>query len=161
LLLKLYHTDWKSKNKNFYKIKIVIHFSQGLIHFAEKRNNMKKSNCSRLSRGILRSPSARKSFQREKRAFSHYCCYYYYYYYYYYAEREGGKEIARNACEKVQSRILYLAFQVSKQHSIEKLVSCAIAFSRERAKLVNYYRLDKCNMKYRASHLAFIQNSNR
>ena len=137
----------------------MIHFSQALIHFAEKRNNMKKSNCSRLPRGILRSPSARKSFQREKRAFSHY--YYYYYYYYYYAEREGGKEIARNACEKVQSRILYLAFQVSKQHSIEKLVSCAIAFSRERAKLVNCHRLDKCNVKCRAPHLAFIQDSNR
>lgn len=85
---------------------------------------MKKSNCSHLSRGILDRPQPTESFQREKRAFSHY----------YYADGEGGKEIARNACEKVQSRILHLAFRVSKRRSIEKSASCAIAFSRERAR---------------------------
>ncbi|KAM0728405.1 hypothetical protein ACS0PU_005187 [Formica fusca] len=69
-------------------------------------------------------------------------------------KEKARKEIARNVCEKVQSWIPHLAFQVSKRWSMEKSTSCAIAFSRAFNSLPAN-RLDKCNEKYRAIHLAF------
>lgn len=64
---------------------------------------------------------------------------------------KAAKRIARNACEKVQSRILHLAFRVSKRRSIEKSASCASAFSVN--ELVSCRGLDKCNVKCRAPQL--------
>jgi len=117
---ELYRSD---KNKFLYNKNSDTHFFQVFTFYGKEKPYEEIKLLSFAARDS-RSPSVRKSFQREKRAFSHY----------YHTEGEGGKEIARNVCEKVQSRILHLAFRVSKRHSIEKSASCAIAFSRERAR---------------------------
>lgn len=111
-------------DRKLYEIKILQYISLKFsFAFRGKAKRYEEIELLSFAARDSRSPSARKSLQREKRAFPHYS-----------AEGEGGKEIARNACEKVQSRILHLAFRVSKRHLIEKSESCAIAFSRERAR---------------------------